>query len=310
MKNWLLMLTLLTSATASAQTPPPASAPAPMSLQGGGPAELSKKVETYLRDLFAWGTSYTIRIGQPAEAILPGFWQVSVQVTSGAQTEAGIVYVSKDGRYLIRGDVFDTTARPFAAVHSQIRIEGHPSVGPANAKVVLVEYSDFQCPHCRELAKLLKEIASQYPQVRFVFKDYPLTQIHPWAMTAALAGRCAYNQKPEAFWTLHDAIFENQDNINPSNAWNKMLELAGAAGLDAEAFRFCMTSPDAKKAVEENLNEGRALRVANTPTAFINGRRIVGAERRVFQQFLDYELAAAGAAPAPGGAAPKPPSNP
>src|SRR5437879_8572806 len=92
---------------------------------------------------------------------------------------------------------------PLAAVRSQIHLADCPSKGPANARVVVVEYADFQCPTCGQLHKVLSEIEPQYPQVRFVYKDFPLTHIHPWAMTAAIAGRCAYRQNPEAFWKLH-----------------------------------------------------------------------------------------------------------
>jgi protein-disulfide isomerase len=289
----LVVIFLLAGTSLTAQTPPPARA------EASAPSELQRRVEGYLRDLFAWGPAYTIRIGNPTQSALPGFFQVGVQVSVGGQTDTGVVYVSQDGRYLIRGDVFDTSARPFESVRAQIRTDGHPSAGPDDAQVVFVEFSDFQCPHCRELARILRELKAKYPQVKFVHKDFPLTQIHPWAMTAAIAGRCAYQQDPKAFWRIYDAIFDNQERILPENAWNLMLEFAAAAGLDAGAFRLCMASPETKKTVEAGLEEGRALRIANTPTVFINGRRHVGGDKNQIQQFLDYELYRAGvAAPA------------
>ncbi len=109
-------------------------------------------------------------------------------------------------------------------------------------------------------------------------------------MTAAIAGRCAYQQNSEAFWKIHDAIFDNQDSIQPENAWAKMLEFAGQADLQIDTFRACMTSPAAKQEVETTLGEGKALRIANTPTVFVNGRRLVGGDAGVINQYINYEL--------------------
>ncbi len=116
------------------------------------------------------------------------------------------------------------------------------SRGPANAAVTVVEFSDFQCPTCRQLHNVLREVAPNYPQVRFVFKDFPLAQIHPWALTAALAARCVHQQNPDAFWKVHDAIYDNQDAITPQNARSRMLDLAQQAGVNPEAVRACMST--------------------------------------------------------------------
>jgi protein-disulfide isomerase len=222
---------------------------------------------------------------------------VNVEVTTGGQSESGVVFISHDGRYLLRGELFDTSVDPFAPSRSQMRLDANPSKGPADARVTVVEYSDFQCPHCRELHQTLRVIHPLYPQVRFVFKDFPLTQIHPWAMTAAVAGRCAFEQNADAFWAVHDAIFDNQDSIKPEDAWQKMIEFSTQAGLQPDAFRVCMTSPEAKEAVQRNIEEAKALKVANTPTVFVNGRRVVGGDRGLLEQYINYELAASAANP-------------
>src|SRR5713226_3050343 len=113
----------------------------------------------------------------------------------------------------------------------------------------------------------------------------------PGAMTAALAGRCAYQQNHEAFWKLHDSIFDNQDVISPENAWQKMLDLAEQAGLDTGALRTCMSSPQTTQLVMETVKEGQSLKIGNTPTVFVNGRRLIGADRTLLEQFINYELA-------------------
>ncbi len=291
-RRWLFLVLLAVSV--SAQNPPESS-PGKSPLQsntGAASATLAipRRVETFLRKLYAWGPSIRVKLGALREAPVPGFYQVQVEVTAGEQTDAAIIYVSKDGHYLLRGDIQDMTADPLAAVRAQIQLRNSPSKGPTNARVVLVEYADFQCPTCRQLYQTLRAIEPNYPQVRIVYKDFPLVQIHPWAMTAALAGRCAYQESNEAFWKLHDSIFENQDVISPENVWQKMLELSGQASIGAEAFRACMASPQTRQSVMESLKEGQALKIANTPTVFLNGRRLIGADGRLLEQYIQYEL--------------------
>lgn len=252
--------------------------------------QISQKVESFLRNYFAWGPSFQVKLGPFADASAPGFYEVPVQVTVGGQSDTGLVYVSKDGRFLMRGELHDIKLDPFADNRAHLHVVGNPSRGPDNAPIIVVEFSDFQCPHCRELYQTLKELEPRYPQVHFVFKDFPLTQIHPWAMTAALAARCAYMNDPQSFWKVHDAVFDNQELITAENAYDQMLKFATDAGLSADAFRACMISPDAKNAIESNLADGRALKIQSTPTVFVNGRPLIGGERELLEQFLAYEL--------------------
>ena len=207
------------------------------------------------------------------------------------QTDAGSVYVGKDGKTIFRGDMFDTSVDPFADERAKIHLDGSPSKGPADASVVVVEYGDYECPHCRELYEAFKTIEPEYPQVRFVYKDFPLTQIHPWAETAAIGARCAYMQSPAAFWKVHDAIFENQDLISPENVWDKLSGFAADAGLDVNAFKACLASDAPKKAVEADRDEAISLGVTSTPTVYVNGRPDVGGDRTLLDQFIQYELA-------------------
>jgi len=297
MKRTLIVLLLALGVTAA---PPPSSGQARPALAQSGTASrtlpagfIQKKVEAYLRKLYAWGPSFQVKVGKPTESELPGFYQVSLEVTLGSESNAAIMRISKDGRYLIPGDVLDASADPFAANRKQLLTRGRPSIGPANAPVTVVEFIDFQCPHCRQLDRTLRELRPQYPQVRFVIKNFPLTQIHPWAMTGAIAAECAFRQNPQAFWKLHDALFDEQDTITPTNAWEKMLALAQNAGLDQDTFRACMASQEAKQAIDQDIQQGQALRIANTPTVFINGRRTLTTDPAPLKQFIAYELSTA-----------------
>jgi protein-disulfide isomerase len=159
------------------------------------------------------------------------------------------------------------------------------------ASVTLVEFSDFECPVCRSLHDVLRGMLPNYPQVRVVFKDFPLESLHPWARTAALAGRCAYQQDPKAFWKVYDAIYDQQEVISAANAWTKMADFAAAAGVNPDTFKACMASPDAGAAIDASRTNGQQLDVASTPTVFVNGRRLVGADPRLLEQYIKYELA-------------------
>jgi protein-disulfide isomerase len=270
----------------------PAAVPvrAPASLEE---ARFLKSTEAFVRLLFGWGPEVKVTLGPLAPSIAPGFYVVPIQVTLNEQNETGEVYVSKDGKTLLRGDIFDMSADPYAANRAKIHIDGNPTKGPVDAPVTLVEFADFQCPHCRELWEALQTVEAKYPQLRVVFKDFPLNTIHPWAETAALGARCAYEQSADAFWKVHDSIFENQDVISAENVWDKLLEYATQAGLNADTFKGCMASPDAQKAVDANHADGVTLGVSSTPTVYINGRQMVGGDVATLSQYIDFDLAQA-----------------
>ncbi len=279
-----IVVGLLLGVSAAAQAP---AGPAELT-----PAQIQKKVEAEVRKLYALGPSFTIKVATPTESPLPGLLVVNVEVTSEGATNSVPFFISKDGRYFLRGEVFDTTKDPFAETRAQITLAAAPSKGPANARVTVVEYADFQCPTCRALYNVIKALQPQFPQVRFVFKDFPLEQVHPWAMTAATAGRCAYQQKPAAFWVLHDRIFDNQEVISTSTVWQTMLDYAADAALDVDAFRACMAAPETRALIQKSANEAIKLNIANTPTVFVNGRRFIGADRQTLEQYIRFELAA------------------
>jgi protein-disulfide isomerase len=231
-------------------------------------------------------------VGPLKESPVAGLQEADIDVTIGENKEAAKFYVSKDGKYLFRGELSDMTQDPLAANLAQIRMTDAPALGNANAPVTIVEYADFECPVCRNLHDALRGILPNYAgKVRLVFKDFPIDQLHPWARTAAIAGRCAYQQKPAAFWKLYDLIYDNQEVISAEDAWTKMLDYAGQSGLDTAMFKSCMASPDATAAVNASHANGETLEVTSTPTVFVNGRRMVGADAHLLEQYINYELA-------------------
>jgi len=166
-----------------------------------------------------------------------------------------------------------------------VSADDDPSVGPANAPVTIVEFSDFQCPYCKLSVPLIKEILAKYPdEVRVVYRDYPGPN-HPHAPQAAEAAQCAGDQGK--FWEYHDSLFDRQA---PGTGWN-FSELAKGIGLNQDAFATCLISRRYREEVAKDLRDGLKLGVTSTPTFFINGRPLVGAKPFAeFQTLIDRLL--------------------
>ena len=262
-------------------------------------APVARKIEAYLRNLFALGARFKIKVAEPKPTPIPGIRAVDVDISVEGQSNTLTLFVSDDGRYIIQGDLADMQIDPFVKIRGQMDFTSAPSHGPANAKVVVVEYADLQCPSCRLLSEVLRGIFPNYPQVRFVFREFPLTQIHVWSLTAAIGGRCVYHKDPAAFWPYSEYIFDHQDTITADNAWDTVVAQGVAAGFDADSFKACMADPAMKAEIDKSTDEGIALKVANTPTVFVNGRRLVGGNRDSLVQYIDYELARTGGAAKP-----------
>jgi protein-disulfide isomerase len=285
MKLWLrTVCALLVAASVCSLVVPNALA------QNPTPAELKRKVDLYLRNLFAFGPDVKLLVGDFKETGVPGLLETDIDLTIGENKEDAKMWVSKDGKFLVRGELNDMSKDVFAENRAKLETKNAPSNGRPGAAVTVVEFADFQCPVCKQLHDALRGILPNYPQVNFVFKDYPLEQVHPWARTGAIAGRCAYQQDPKAFWKMYDSLYDNQDLISAENAWTKMVDYAGRTGLDMDSFKACMTSPEATAAVDASIANGKLLDVSSTPTLFVNGRRIVGADPHQLEQFLQYEL--------------------
>ncbi|MBI4044603.1 MAG: DsbA family protein [Candidatus Diapherotrites archaeon] len=161
-----------------------------------------------------------------------------------------------------------------------------PFKGPVDAKVTIVEFSDFQCPACGEAYKTLKALFPEYSdRIKFVYKDFPLTQIHPYAQKAAEAGQCALEQGK--FWEMHDKMFENQTGLSVSNLKNYAAEI----GLEAESFNSCLDSAKMAGRVSSDASLGLRIGVNGTPTFYINGTRYQNMPIIQFRQAIDAELA-------------------
>ena len=286
----LLFLTVfrLPSAAQTASGKEKSPSPKAADSSAAKPGTVESRVEQYLRNLYAWGPTYNVKVGPSKPSPIPDLLEFPVTVSTGGQSDTATVYVSKTGNFLFRGELTDMSVDPFADVRSNLHVGMSPSMGPEDAKITLFEFADFECPSCRQLDLVLRELLPRHPEVRLIFKHYPLTDLHPWAMTAAIASQCAFQQSPAAFWKIHDAIFDAQDVITPSNVWDKMQDLASQVGLNAEAYHECMINPETANQIKGTIGEGHTLTITATPTTFVNGRRVIGPDKSMIEQYISF----------------------
>ncbi len=199
--------------------------------------------------------------------------------------------------YLIWGVEKPQSAAPASDLASQIEsLPRHevpidaddPVLGAADAPITIIEFADFQCPYCQQhvLETYPRLVADYGDQIRFVYKDFPISSIHPDAFPAALAAQCALEQN--AFWEYHDLLFSGRLGLGRDS----YLAYAGDLGLDVNEFTACLDEERYAEAVQADYNFAVELGISSTPTFIINGIALVGAQPySVFAQIIDYELA-------------------
>lgn len=169
-----------------------------------------------------------------------------------------------------------------------VEIGNSPMMGGKDAKVTIIEFSDFQCPFCAKGADILKEIKKKYGnKVKIAFKNFPLP-FHNHAESAAVAGLCANEQGSEYFWKMHDEMFMSQDSLDAEG----LKKTAKKIGLKMDSFEKCLSENKYLPQVKADMEEGKKVKVKSTPTFFINGQLINGAQPMdVFAELIDEELA-------------------
>jgi protein-disulfide isomerase len=251
-------------------------------------------IEAYLRHAELWLPQVTVKIDDPQPSNdLAGFSELTVHLSYNGGTADQHYLVSKDGKNIIKGDVYDITKSPFQSNLDKLKTDLQPSFGAAGAPVVAVVFGDFQCPNCKSEAESMRKLipASYNDKVRVYFKDFPLESIHKWARPAAIAGRCVFRQNPQAFWKYHDWIYSVQPEITPENFNTKLMAWAPEGGVDSLQLGRCLENKQTEAEVNKNIAEGRTLGVDATPTLFLNGRKLVGTlSEDVLRQLIELEL--------------------
>ncbi|HUI56325.1 MAG TPA: DsbA family protein [Bryobacteraceae bacterium] len=266
-----------------------------MGAQGDKKSAFNKaELETYVRHLWVIPPTMGVTIGDPTASDVPGLQEVRVKITQGQASQEVPLYVTKDGGKIIQGNAYDVNFNPFKKDLEKLKTQFQPSLGTPGATVVLVLFSDMQCPFCKQEAQMLRQnLIANYPtQVRLYFIDFPIESLHPWAKSAAIAGRCVFRQDPKAFWEYHDWMYGHQESTTPDN----LKEIIGIWAKDRKDIDFlqltqCMDAKATEAEVKNEQAEGAALGVEGTPTLFVNGRRMVNSvEWPSLKAVIDNEI--------------------
>ena len=170
-------------------------------------------------------------------------------------------------------------------LRTDVATAGHPSRGPADAVVTIVEFSDFECPFCGALFPALKALEKSYPDtVRLVYRQFPLTSIHPYAQKAGEASLCALEQG--RFWEMHDSLFGFQEDLRVESLKQRAAEL----NLDVAAFNACLDSGSQAARIKKDMEEGAKAGVSGTPTLFVNGRVLLGNQPAELRAMIEDEI--------------------
>ena len=250
--------------------------------------DVVRKIEHQVRSFYTIPADIKVTVGAiTASSDMPGYDAVSVNIDGGEGKSKDYKFLlSKDRATMLRVTKFDLNKDPFADVMSRIDVTGRPSRGAKSAKVVVVDFDDFECPFCSRMhATLFPEIIKEYgDRVTIIYKDDPLSEIHPWAIHAAVDANCLAAQSADAYWDFADYVHANKREVDAEktpaarfDAIDKITVLQGQKhNLDVAKLQSCVKAQK-EDAVRASMKEADDLGVNGTPALFINGQKIDGA---------------------------------
>jgi len=252
------------------------------------PPDVARKIERNVRSFYNLPPEVKVTVGAiTANSDVPGYDSVAVNIDGGEGKQKDYKFlVSKDRTTMLRVTRFDLTKDPFADVMSKIDVSGRPTRGAKSAKVVVVNFDDFECPYCSAMHRtLFPEIFKEYgDRVTFIYKDDPLAEIHPWAIHAAVDANCLAAQNGDAYWDFADYVHANKRQVDAEktpqarfDAIDKItMEQGQKHNLDAAKLQACVKTQN-DDAVKASMKEADGLGVNGTPALFINGQKVDGA---------------------------------
>jgi protein-disulfide isomerase len=273
------------------------------------PSELNSKIEQHIRFTYKLPPSVKVTISAQRASDFPNYDALTVTFDDQGRKQNYDFLLSKDQKTLMRLTKMDLSADPYAELMKKIDVKGRPVRGNPDAKVVVVNYDDFQCPYCSHAHQtLFPEIYKEYSdKVAFIYKDFPLAEIHPWAIHAAVDANCLGAENTDAYWDFADYIHAHRDVVNSEKGLDKQFAAldnitvteAGKFKVDSGKLQACVKAQD-DRAVKASMKEGESLDVSGTPTMFINGQLVDGARPAPeIRELLDAALKRVGvAAPA------------
>jgi len=298
------LVLLLICLGCSAQSPPSSSNPPSPASQ---PSDITRAIERQVRAHYSLPPNVKVVVGPLRSSDFANYDALNISFVSTSKKQDFEFLLARDHKTLLRLTKLDLAVDPYAETMKKIDVSGRPARGNKDAKVILVSYDDFECPFCSRMHQtlfpgLLKEYGDR---VLFIYKDFPLEEIHPWAVHAAVDANCLFVQNNDAYWDYADYLHANQHAIGAEkgrDAQNAELDkLASAQAeklhLDVPKLQACAKAQD-EKAVRASLKEGEALGLEATPTLFVNGQKLDGAvPADEVRLALDEALKDAGLAP-------------
>jgi protein-disulfide isomerase len=271
------------------------------------PADIARLVERQVRSHYAIPSDVKVVVGALRPSEFANYDALTVTISSSNKRQDLEFLLSRDHKALVRFTKYDLTSDPYAEIMKKIDVGGRPTRGNINAKVTVVNYDDFECPFCSRMhTALFPGLFKEYgDRVLFIYKDYPLEEIHPWAVHAAVNANCLGAQNGDAYWDYADYLHANQSAINGEKGHDgqnaELDKLAALQGqkhnLDVGKLQACLKAQD-DKAVRASMHEGDTVGVDATPTMFVNGQKLDGAVPvDEVRGALDRALKDAGVAP-------------
>jgi protein-disulfide isomerase len=271
------------------------------------PSDIARLVERQVRAHYALPSDVKVAVGTLRPSEFANYDALTVTISSTNKKQDFEFLLSRDHKALVRFTKFDLTSDPYAEIMKKIDVSGRPTRGNINAKVRVVNYDDFECPFCSRMhTTLFPGLFKEYgDRVLFIYKDYPLEEIHPWAVHAAVNANCLGAQNGDAYWDYADYVHANQSAINGEKGrdgqnaeLDKLATLQGQKhNLDVAKLQACLKAQD-DKAVRASMHEGDKVGVDATPTMFVNGQKLDGAVPvDEVRGALDRALKDAGVAP-------------
>lgn len=265
---------------------------------------LNRRIEQKVRLTFDLPSAVEISVGSRVASEIPGYDKVPITLSSQSHSSTHDFLISKDDKTLIEWEKIDLSKD----VMQSIDLTGRPVRGNREAKVVIVNYDDFECPFCARMHQtLFPNLLKTYgDEVKFVYKDYPLIEMHPWAMHAAVDANCLAAQNNDAYWDFADYTHNNQKEINgdrrdikeaDARLDNLTHDIGQKRSLDLTKLDACTKAQD-QTAVMASRAEGEKIGVEATPTMFINGERLSGVKsEEEMRAVIDRALKDAGETP-------------
>jgi protein-disulfide isomerase len=251
------------------------------------PTELAQRIERRLRTAENVPATVNIILSSPHASTSPNYDGVTVTFEDEGKEQEYEYLLSKDRKTLIRLTKIDLTKDPYAEAMKKIKAKDLPVRGNPHGAVVAVSYGDFECPYSAEVYQtLFPELLKEYgDRVAFIFKDFPLSEVHPWATHAGVNANCLAAQSSDAYWDFADYIHNNQRIVNSAKDLSDQFAAldhitmteAGKFKLNQTKLRSCIKAQN-DKAIRVSIKEGKSLGVSGTPTMFVNGQRIDGAQ--------------------------------